>query len=151
MNITITAVGRMKSRPERILWDEYLRRITWPVTLHEVEERKALKPKILISQEAKLLSRAIPRGAFVVALDKSGKAFSSRSFAQLFQDWINEKRKFITFIIGGPEGLDNTILSEVDLKLNMGDQTWPHLLVRCMLLEQIYRAQCILTNHPYHR
>jgi 23S rRNA (pseudouridine1915-N3)-methyltransferase len=121
------------------------------VTLHEVEERKPLEPKTLISREAELLSRAIPRGAFVVALDKSGKSFSSRSFAQLFQDWINEKRKFITFVIGGPEGLDNTILSEVDLKLNMGDQTWPHLLVRCMLLEQIYRAQCILTNHPYHR
>ena len=89
----------MKSRPERILWDEYLRRITWPVTLHEVEERKALEPKILIAREAELLSRAIPRGAFVVALDKSGKAFSSRSFAQLFQDWIDEKRKYITFII----------------------------------------------------
>ena len=141
----------MKSRPERILCDEYLHRIRWPVTLHEVVERKALKPKILVAREAELLSRAIPSGAFVVALDISGRALSSRSFAQLFQDWINEKRKHITFVIGGPEGLDNTLLTKVDLKLNMGDLTWPHLLVRCMLIEQIYRAQCILTNHPYHR
>ena len=141
----------MKSRPERILWDEYLRRITWPVSLHEIEVRKTLEVKTLIAQESKLLSKTIPQGAFVIALDKSGKSFSSRSFSQLFRDWSNNKQKYITFVIGGPEGLDSAFLSEADLKLNMGKQTWPHLLVRCMLLEQIYRAQCILTNHPYHR
>ena len=151
MKITIAAVGKMRSRPEKLLWDNYLRRISWPLTLYEVEERKPLNTKQLIVKEGELLLKAVLPGALIVAVDKSGKTFSSPSLARLFQEWISDNRKYITFIIGGAEGLHNTILKQADLILSMGTLTWPHLLARCMLLEQIYRSQCILTNHPYHR
>ena len=151
MKITIAAVGKMRSRPEKLLWDNYLRRINWPLTLYEVEERKPLDTKQLIVREGELLLKAVLPGALIVAVDKSGKTFSSPSLARLFQEWISDNRKYITFIIGGAEGLHNTILKQADLILSMGTLTWPHLLARCMLLEQIYRSQCILTNHPYHR
>ena len=151
MKITIAAVGKMRSRPEKLLWDNYLRRISWPLTLYEVEERKPVNTKQLIVKEGELLLKAVLPGALIVAVDKSGKTFSSPSLARLFQEWISDNRKYITFIIGGAEGLHNTILKQADLILSMGTLTWPHLLARCMLLEQIYRSQCILTNHPYHR
>lgn len=151
MNITIAAVGKMRSRPERLLWDKYLRRINWPLTLYEVEERNRLNTKQLIAREGELLLKGAIPGAFIIALDKSGKNLSSPSLARLFQEWIADNRKYITFIIGGAEGLNNKILDQADLIMSMGTLTWPHLLARCMLLEQIYRSQCILTNHPYHR
>ena len=151
MNITIAAVGRMKSGPEWILWDKYQRRITWPLTIREVEERRPLKKQQLIKQEAKLLIDAVPTGAYLIALDKSGKSISSDTFANLFRDWMSENQRDIAFVVGGAEGIDNSLLSMANLKLSMGAQTWPHLLARCMLLEQIYRVQSILTNHPYHR
>ena len=151
MNITIAAVGKMKSRPEKLLWENYLRRINWPLTLHEVEERTPLNTKQLIVREAELLLKSVVPGTFIVAVDKSGKNFSSPSLARFFQECISDNRKYITFIIGGAEGRNNTILDQANLIMSMGKLTWPHLLARCMLLEQIYRSQCILTNHPYHR
>jgi len=151
MNITIAAVGRMKSGPEWILFNKYLRRITWPLTIREVEERRPLKKQQLMAREANLLTNAVPTGAFLIALDKSGKSISSGSFARLFQDLRSENQRDIAFVIGGTEGIDTSLLSQANLKLSMGAQTWPHLLARCMLLEQIYRVQSILTNHPYHR
>ena len=151
MNITIATVGKMKSRPEKFLWDKYIRQINWSLTLIEVEERKPLNKKQLIAREAELLQKALLPETYIVALDKSGKNFSSPSFARLFQEWISDNRKCITFIIGGAEGLNNTILNQADLIMSMGSLTWPHLFARCMLLEQIYRSQSILTNHPYHR
>ena len=141
----------MKSGPERVLWDKYERRITWPLTLREVEDRKPQRKQQLMKREAKLLTDAIPTGAFLIALDKSGKSISSGSFARLFQDLRSENQRDIAFVIGGTEGIDTSLLSQANLKLSMGAQTWPHLLARCMLLEQIYRVQSILTNHPYHR
>ena len=151
MNITIAAVGRMKSGPEWILFNKYLRRITWPLTIREVVERRPLKKQQLMAREANLLANAVPTGAFLIALDKSGKSISSDSFARLFQDLRSENQREIAFVIGGTEGIDTSLLSQANLKLSMGAQTWPHLLARCMLLEQIYRVQSILTNHPYHR
>ena len=151
MNITIAAVGRMKSGPEWILFNKYLRRITWPLTIREVVERRPLKKQQLMAREANLLTNAVPTGAFLIALDKSGKSISSGSFARLFQDLRSENQRDIAFVIGGTEGIDTSLLSQANLKLSMGAQTWPHLLARCMLLEQIYRVQSILTNHPYHR
>ena len=141
----------MKAGPERLLWDEYLRRISWPLNLKEVEERKPMRNKDLIAREGELLLNSIPSDAFLVALDRSGKSISSQSLAQLFQGWILDNQKNICFVIGGVEGLKSSLIDQANLRLSLGSQTWPHLLVRCMLLEQIYRAQCILTNHPYHR
>jgi 23S rRNA (pseudouridine1915-N3)-methyltransferase len=119
--------------------------------LYEVEERKPLKTKQLVAREAELLSKVVKPNAFIVAVDKTGESYSSLSFAQFFENSISDNLKYITFIIGGAEGLNNSILRQADLILSMGAMTWPHLFARCMLIEQIYRVQCILTNHPYHR
>ena len=141
----------MKSGPERVLWDEYKRRITWPLTLREVEDRKPQRKQQMMKREAKLLTDAIPTGAFLIALDRSGLSISSEAFARHFQEWMSENWRDVAFIVGGAEGIESSLLRKANLKLNMGAQTWPHFLARCMLLEQIYRAQSILMNHPYHR
>jgi len=151
MNITLAAVGRLKSGPEKALWEDYARRLTWSLTLKEVEEKKPLKPKQLMEKEGTLLLNAVPAGATLIALDKSGKSLSSEQFAAQFQGWMSDGVKDIAFLIGGSDGLSQEVLSKSHLKLSMGAQTWPHMLARCMLLEQIYRAQCILGNHPYHK
>ena len=151
MNITLAAVGRLKSGPEKAVWDDYARRLTWSLTLKEVEEKKPLKAKQLMEKEGALLLGAVPAGATLIALDKSGKSLSSEQFASRFQDWMTDGIKDIAFLIGGSDGLSQEVLTKSQLKLSMGAQTWPHMRARCMLLEQIYRAQCILGNHPYHK
>ena len=151
MHITIAAVGRMSSEPEKLLWEKYFCRIKWPLTLREVEEKKPLKKQQLLQREYELLAKVVPHRALLVALDKSGSPSSSTDFAQLFQDWSTNNQREVTFVLGGTNGLANSLLTQANLKLSMGNQTWPHMLARCMLIEQIYRAQCILTNHPYHR
>ena len=151
MKITIAAVGRLKAGPERELWDQYTRRLNWPLTLKEVEERNPLKPAKLKQKEAALHVSAIPDGALIVALDKEGKSFSSEKLAEQFEKWMHEGPTDIAFVIGGGEGLDQSILHKAQLKIAMGAMTWPHMLARIMLIEQIYRAQCILANHPYHK
>ena len=151
MNITIAAVGRLKSGPEKYLWDDYARRLTWSVQLREVEEKKPLPPKQLRQREGALLFEKVPSDALVIALDQSGKSLSSIHFAERLQAWMIEGIRDVAFLVGGSDGLSPDVLARAHLRLSMGAQTWPHLLARCMLLEQIYRAQCILGNHPYHK
>ena len=151
MNITIAAVGRLKSGSEKHLWDDYARRLTWSVQLKEVEEKKLLPPRQMKKKEGALLLKKVPAGATVIALDQSGKSLSSNHFAERFQAWMTDGIRDVAFLVGGSDGLSPEALNCAHLKLSMGEQTWPHLLARCMLLEQIYRAQCILGNHPYHK
>ncbi len=151
MKITIIAVGRLKSGPEKYLWDDYARRLTWSVQLREVEEKKPLPPKQMREKEGALLLEKVPSGAVVIALDQLGRSFSSNQFAQHFQAWMTDGVRDVTFLVGGSDGLSSEAITRAQLRLSMGEQTWPHLLARCMLLEQIYRAQCILGNHPYHK
>ena len=141
----------MKAGPEKDLWDQYSKRLNWPLDLKEVEEKKPLKPAQLMKREGELLGNAIPKGAILITLDRRGKNLSSPDLAKKFQSWMNDGSNEICFIIGGAEGLHQEILSKAHLKLALGSLTWPHMLARCMLIEQIYRAQCILSNHPYHR
>ena len=151
MRITIAAVGRMRAGPERALQDHYAARLTWPLTLREVEERKRLPAARLKRREAELLSAACPRGATVVALDAGGRQLTSTEFARRLGDWRDDGVAELAFLIGGAEGLDATARESAALVLSLGAMTWPHLMVRGMLLEQLYRAQQILAGHPYHR
>jgi 23S rRNA (pseudouridine1915-N3)-methyltransferase len=148
MNIVVAAVGRMKSGPLRTLWDDYAKRITWPLTLREVEEKRPLTGPELKAREGELLKKAIPDKAHLVCLDAGGKTLDSRAFAKKLDDW--RETGPIAFLIGGADGLDGTLLTQASYTLSLGAMTWPHMLARTMLIEQIYRAQCILTNHPYH-
>lgn len=151
MRITVVAVGRIKAGPERSLAEHFEARINWPVNLREVEERKKLPPADLRDREGELLLAACPPGSVIITLDEHGKALTSRAFAKRLGDWRDEGRPDVAFLIGGADGLAKKVLKQSVLSLSFGSMTWPHMLVRGMLFEQIYRAQQILAGHPYHR
>ncbi|MBI3453964.1 MAG: 23S rRNA (pseudouridine(1915)-N(3))-methyltransferase RlmH, partial [Rhodospirillales bacterium] len=122
-----------------------------PLTLREVEERRKLSPAERRGREATLLRTAIPKGAVVVALDAKGRTFSSEEFSSRLEQWRDSGIADLAFVIGGADGLDPTLREGAQMTLSLGAMTWPHLLVRAMLAEQIYRAVSILHGHPYHR
>ena len=151
MNITIAAVGKMKAGPEKMLWDDYAKRLKWSLAVKEVEEKKPLKPAQMKIKEAELLLAAVPKGATLIAMDQNGRSFSSPDFAKKIGSWQDNGISNIALLIGGSDGLDKSILDKAELKIAMGAMTWPPMRARVMLLDQIYRAQCILSNHPYHK
>lgn len=151
MRITLVAVGRAKAGPAKSLYELYAGRLTWPLALKEVEERRTLKPEALKQREGELLLAALPEGARLIALDETGKGLSSSGFATLIGRWRDDGTRDLAIVIGGAEGLSATLLQRADLVLALGAMTWPHLLVRGMIAEQLYRAETILAGHPYHR
>jgi 23S rRNA (pseudouridine1915-N3)-methyltransferase len=151
MQIEILAIGRVRAGPERELYKSYADRIRWPLILRELEEKRRLPTAELKLREAALLLEALPGDAATVALDETGKELSSEQFAKQLGRWRDDGRAKIAFMIGGADGLAGEVRDRADLVLSLGRQTWPHMLVRAMLAEQIYRAQQILAGHPYHR
>ncbi|MCW5746234.1 MAG: 23S rRNA (pseudouridine(1915)-N(3))-methyltransferase RlmH [Alphaproteobacteria bacterium] len=151
MRLTIAAIGRLKAGPEKALYDTYAQRMTWPLTLREVEERRKLPAAERMAREAELLLGVCPAGATLVALDRRGKQLDSDGFAR----WIAARRDAgtgdLAFLIGGADGHPDTLLKRSALVLSFGALTLPHLLARILLIEQLYRAQQILAGHPYHR
>ena len=150
MRLTIIAVGRHKTGPLKALQEFYAERIRWPLTIREVEERRKLPPAELKAREAELLLGALPKDAALIALDARGKNLSSTDLAARLARWRDADAD-LAFVIGGADGLADNIIGKAKLVLSLGAMTWPHLLVRGMLLEQLYRAQQILAGHPYHR
>ena len=151
IRVSVIAVGRARRGPERALYEHYAARLGWPVTLKEVETRTALPAPVQRAREAELLLAAAPKGARLVALDQTGELLTSEAFAARLGAWRDQGAAEIAFLIGGAEGLDAVVRERADLALALGRVTWPHLLVRGLLLEQLYRAQQILLGHPYHR
>jgi 23S rRNA (pseudouridine1915-N3)-methyltransferase len=154
MRILILSIGRWKRGAQRALYEEYRGRLSWPVELREIEERRPLPPAKLKLRETELLLGALPADrarTAVVALDAKGKTLASEAFAARLGRWRDEGRASIAFLIGGADGLAPAALEAADFALSLGALTWPHLLVRGMLMEQLYRAQQILAGHPYHR
>ncbi|MCE9506997.1 MAG: 23S rRNA (pseudouridine(1915)-N(3))-methyltransferase RlmH [Alphaproteobacteria bacterium] len=148
MKIRIIAVGRQKSSPTQDLCDEYLKRMKWTVSVKEIDAPKGSTS----AQEAPLILKQLPKDAFIVALDERGETLGSPEFAQKLGKWQNQAPgNEITFLIGGADGFDASIRKKANFLMSFGKQTWPHMLVRVMLLEQIYRAQQISAGHPYHR
>jgi 23S rRNA (pseudouridine1915-N3)-methyltransferase len=117
----------------------------------EVEEKRKLPPAQLAAREAELILAALPQGARLVALDERGAQWSSRELADRLGAWRDQGVATLAFAVGGAEGLGRAVIERADPVLSLGTMTWPHLLVRGMLLEQLYRAQQILAGHPYHR
>jgi 23S rRNA (pseudouridine1915-N3)-methyltransferase len=105
----------------------------------------------LPAREAELILAALPPGARLVALDERGQGWSSRELAERIAAWRDQGTATLAFAIGGAEGLGRAVIDRADAVMSLGAMTWPHLLVRGMLLEQLYRAQQILAGHPYHR
>ena len=151
MRLTIVTVGRLRPRPERSLFEHYASRIRWPLAVHEVEERRPLTIERRIERESELLRAACPKGGRIIAFHGSGKALTSEALARRLGAWRDEAVGDIALVIGGVEGLHSSIVSAADLALSFGAVTWPHLLMRALVAEQIYRAQQILAGHPYHR
>ncbi len=118
-----------------------------PVAEIEVEDKKNLG----MAAEAVLLERAIPTGALIATLDERGKVISSPEFADHLAKWRDGGRQDVAFVIGGADGIDPSLRAKADFSLSFGQMVWPHMLVRVMLAEQLYRAATILGGSPYHR
>ena len=151
MNSLIIAVGRWKSGPEKELFEHFAERSNPPLKVREIEVRKKLPQDVLKRKEAELLLAAVPIGARIVALDSNGKALPSSTLAIKIGEWRDTGTRQIAWLIGGANGHGDSVLEKADFTLSLGPQTWPHLLVRAMLAEQLFRAQSILAGHPYHR
>ena len=151
MRILIAAIGRFRRGPERDLYDTYVKRARWSIQLKELDVKGKMTGLECQKQEANLLLGAVPEGATVVALDERGKAISSETLAKKISAWQSQGQSSFVFLIGGADGLDDSVRDRADLLLPFGSVTWPHLLVRTMLAEQLYRVESILAGHPYHR
>lgn len=144
LSVDIICVGKMKGDALSPAWDNYAKRLQWKLTVHELEARTQKE------EHEKIAARINPQAALIV-MDEKGKSLSSRTFAQKIEEIQNSGISTIQFIIGGADGLSDDIRKQARIVLSFGIQTWPHLLARVMLIEQIYRAQQILAGHPYHR
>jgi 23S rRNA (pseudouridine1915-N3)-methyltransferase len=152
LRIHLIAVGRARQGPERALYEHFAGRLTaWPLALREVEPRGRVPANRLKAAEAEAILAALPGGATLVALDEAGKSLASADFAARIGRWRDDAVADLAFVIGGADGLDDSVRRRADLVLSFGRATWPHMLVRGMLAEQLYRAQQILAGHPYHR
>lgn len=152
MRIKILAFGKIGRGPEQDLIDDYLRCLPWQSEVTEFEIKKPAKTADLRKkQEAEKFLVAIPPTAAVVVLDERGKALGSRKFSEKIDSWAIDGLSTTVFIIGGADGLHDSIQKKANLVLGFGALTWPHKLARVMLAEQIYRAWSISANHPYHR
>ncbi|MDA5192769.1 23S rRNA (pseudouridine(1915)-N(3))-methyltransferase RlmH [Govanella unica] len=150
MDVTVVAVGRLRSGPEHELISAYLKRLPWTLRIIEVEERRPIVGPERQTREADLILAALPPGAIVIALDERGKTLSSMDFSTRLTGW-RDAAKPVAFVIGGADGLHEKIRTRADLLLGLGPMVWPHAMVRVMLTEQIYRAYTIATGHPYHK
>jgi len=134
----IVARGKIGRSPEADLVDRYLKRIQWPTRVTELPDRGGNIPDL-------------PGNAITIILDERGQALSSVELAKKLETWRDGGKREARFVIGAADGHDEAQRAEADLLLSFGPATWPHLLVRAMLAEQLFRATSILANHPYHR
>ena len=151
MHIVVAAIGRVKPGPEKELFDSYAARLPWRVDLKEIEIKKEMAVDVRRVREGEALLAAIPEGARIIALDERGKSEGSAIFAKRLGTWRDDGVRSVAFVIGGADGLDDALRKKADAVLSFGALTWPHMLVRALLAEQLYRAHTILTGHPYHR
>ncbi len=152
MQILIAAIGRTRRGPEEDLYKHYSARLTrWPVSVRQVAapgNRPLAERRIA---EGELLLAAAGPDAATVALDEAGATMTSSQFAAMLSDWQADGQPATAFLIGGPDGHAEAVRQQADRMVSFGAMTWPHLLVRGLLAEQLYRAQQILAQHPYHR
>ena len=155
MRLLVAAVGRQKHSVWDQAWRLYAGRLDGPplgpLTLKEIDVRKKLPPADLRAQEGALLLAALPQRAMVVALDERGEAVDSAGFADRLGRWRDGGLADLAFLIGGADGLSDAVRARADWVIAFGRMTWPHMLARVMLAEQLYRARTILEGHPYHR
>jgi 23S rRNA (pseudouridine1915-N3)-methyltransferase len=138
MRLHIIARGKIGRGPEAELVERYLKRVSWPVQVTELPETGGRLPPP-------------PENSVTILLDEKGEVLGSLDLAKRLERWRDEGRREVRFQIGGADGFDERERAAADLLLSFGRATWPHLLARAMLAEQLWRATSILANHPYHR
>jgi 23S rRNA (pseudouridine1915-N3)-methyltransferase len=159
MRLVVIAIGRLKQGPERELAERYRERFDGigrklgfrGIEIHEIPESRAGDAASRIAEEAAGISAAIPAKSLLVALDERGDNVDSAAFARHLGRWRDQSVANTIFMIGGADGLSPDLRRKAKLSIAFGSATWPHQMVRIMLLEQIYRAATILAGHPYHR
>lgn len=145
MKILICAIGKAKNTsPHQLLFLEYIKRLPWKIDVREF----AASDK---SKEAKQLLSALVGYEYIISLDETGELLSSREFSEKLGGLQQKGTSSFAFVIGGADGLDESVVRKSNLCWSFGRVTWPHMLVRGMLAEQIYRAYSVLNHHPYHR
>ena len=159
MRLIVIAIGRLKQGPERELAERYRTRFGElgrklgfrGLEIHEIPESRARDAATRMTEEAAAISAQIPEKSVLVALDERGDSIDSAAFARHLGRWRDESVANTFFLIGGADGLSPDLQRKAKLRLAFGAATWPHQIVRVMLLEQIYRSATILAGHPYHR
>ena len=156
MKITILSIDRFRQQdPNCKLFLNYQKRLNWKIELKELELKKSnlanLQSDVLKNKEGELLLSKVPNSAKIIALDDKGKMFSSAEFANIINSYGVSGNSNLAFIIGGADGLSEEVKNKADLVLSFSKMTFPHLMIRAFLMEQIYRASTIINNHPYHR
>jgi len=159
MRLLILAVGHARGSSEAALTEDFIGRAKAmgrqlgfsAVAAEEVPVSKLREARARIAEEGERLARRVPDGAHVIFMDAKGKGMTSEAFAEMLAAMRDAGARDLVFLIGGPDGLDPGPTIKPGRSLAFGPQTWPHLLVRAMLSEQIYRALTILAGHPYHR
>jgi len=159
MRLIVIAIGKLKQGPERELAERYHARFDdlgrklgfRGLDIHEIPESRAREAPARMAEEAAAIMALVPEGAALIALDERGKTLDSAAFAAQLGRWRDEGVAGTIFVIGGADGLLPELRRKAKLSLSFGAATWPHQMVRVMLLEQIYRAATILAGHPYHR
>lgn len=159
MRIVVIAVGRLKQGPERELAETYRKRAEGvgrslglrDIEILEIRESRAQDAERRRIEESIAIANVIPERAILVVLDERGASLDSAALAAQLREWRAEDRAAVCFVIGGADGLADNLRQRASLKVAFGTATWPHQLVRIMLLEQLYRAATILAGHPYHR
>ncbi len=143
LSIDLIAVGKLKNDPLLDVFEDYRKRLTWKFTFHELDGKSQSE------QLAQITEKLNPKAALVV-MDERGKSMGSRDFAGRMEQ-MAISHGYVQFVIGGADGLSDDIRKKATMLLSFGAQTWPHMLARIMLMEQLYRAQQISAGHPYHR
>jgi 23S rRNA (pseudouridine1915-N3)-methyltransferase len=159
MRVIVIAIGRLKQGPERELAETYRKRAQAigralgmrEIEIVEIRESRAVDAERRRVEESIAIANVVPERAAIVILDERGESLDSSALAALLRNWRAEDPAAVCFVIGGADGLATSLRERAKLKLAFGAATWPHQLVRIMLLEQLYRAASILAGHPYHR
>jgi 23S rRNA (pseudouridine1915-N3)-methyltransferase len=159
MRVVVAAVGRLKQGPERELAERYRKRAAEAgrsaglsaVDVIEIKESRAGDAARRMVEESIAVANVIPEHAVTVILDARGESINSAAFAGRLQEWRQQNKSAVVFIIGAADGLAPSLREKASIAIAFGTATWPHQLVRVMLLEQLYRAVTILSGHPYHR
>ena len=159
MRLQVLGIGKLKAGPEKTLADEYQARLEGlgrkagitKLTVTDFAESQGQTASQRQAEEARRLADALAPKAFTLVLDERGKTFTSKSFSQFLQGHLDQGTPDLAFLIGGPDGHSAETRKHAGQLISLGEMTWPHRLVRIMLLEQIYRAVTIMVNHPYHR